>query len=74
MHAMMQTRIQKVEKFFVFFSTKLGLLHPASSSCRSGALKGGDLRPAYGAIKRSLMLEFGFGCRLLRQWRWHHLQ
>ena len=27
MHAMMQTRMQKVEKFFVFFSTKLGLLH-----------------------------------------------
>ena len=26
MHAMMQTRMQKVEKFFVFFSTKLGLL------------------------------------------------
>ena len=26
MHAMMQTRMQKVEKFFVFFVTKLGLL------------------------------------------------
>ena len=26
MHAMMQTRMQKVEKFFVFFITKLGLL------------------------------------------------
>ena len=33
MHAMMQTRMQKVEKFFVFFITKLGLLQIYSCTC-----------------------------------------
>ena len=28
MHAMMQTRMRKVEKFLVFFIPKLGLLQP----------------------------------------------
>ena len=35
MHAMMQTRMQKVEKFFVFFSTKLGLLQGGTEGFRA---------------------------------------
>ena len=54
-HAMMQTRMQKVEKFFVFFSTKLGLLQ-----------KSRPLRRSWDDERLVLLLSFG----LQVEWVW----
>ena len=60
MHAMMQTRMQKVEKFFVFFSTKLGLLQKPREARNLGKPRGLVLSGIPGGALRRLLVERSF--------------